>query len=69
MRLIDRFSFLIDSILLHESIAHDFLLKSVNELINYKVMIYADPISFGVLADLNYPYLQQAEESDFAHDL
>lgn len=58
----------LDTILLHESIAHDFLLKSANELINYKVMIYADPISFGVLADLNYPYLQQAEESDFGRE-
>lgn len=58
----------LDTILLHESIAHDFLLKSANELINYKVMIYADPISFVVLADLNYPYLQQAEESDFGRE-
>jgi glutamate-5-semialdehyde dehydrogenase len=58
----------LDTILLHESIAHDFLLKSANELMKYKVMIYADPISFGVLADLNYPYLQQAEESDFGRE-
>lgn len=58
----------LDTILLHESIAHEFLLKSANELINYKVMIYADPISFVVLADLNYPYLQQAEESDFGRE-
>lgn len=58
----------LDTILLHESIAHEFLLKSANELINYQVMIYADPISFGVLADLNYPYLQQAEESDFGRE-
>jgi glutamate-5-semialdehyde dehydrogenase len=58
----------LDTILLQESIAHDFLLKSANELMKYKVMIYADPISFGVLADLNYPYLQQAEESDFGRE-
>ena len=58
----------LDTILLHESIALDFLTKSANELIKYKVMIYADAISFIVLADLNYPYLQKAEESDFGRE-
>ena len=58
----------LDTILLHESIAHDFLTKSVRELVEYKVMIYADAISFIVLADLNYPYLQKAEESDFGRE-
>ena len=58
----------LDTILLHESIALDFLTKSVRELVKYKVMIYADAISFIVLADLNYPYLQKAEESDFGRE-
>jgi glutamate-5-semialdehyde dehydrogenase len=58
----------LDTILLHESIAHYFLTKSVRELVEYKVMIYADAISFIVLADLNYPYLQKAEESDFGRE-
>lgn len=58
----------LDTILLHELIVHDFLLKSANELIKYKVVIYADPISFDVLAGINYPYLQQAEESDFGRE-
>lgn len=58
----------LDTILLHEAIASDFLFKSANELIKYKVMIYADSISFDRLADLNYPYLQKAEESDFGRE-
>ena len=58
----------LDTILLHESIALDFLTKSVRELVKYKVMIYADAISFIVLADLNYPYLQKAEDSDFGRE-
>ena len=58
----------LDTILLHESIALDFLTKSANELIKYKVKIYADAISFKALADLNYPYLQKAEEADFGRE-
>ena len=58
----------LDTILLHESIALDFLTKSANELIKYKVMIYADAISFNALARLNYPYLQKAEDSDFGRE-
>jgi glutamate-5-semialdehyde dehydrogenase len=58
----------LDTILLHESIALDFLTKSANELIKYKVKIYADAISFKALADLNYPYLQKAEDADFGRE-
>ena len=58
----------LDTILLHESIASDFLFKSANELIKYKVMIYADSIAFDVLTDLNYPYLYKAAESDFGRE-
>jgi glutamate-5-semialdehyde dehydrogenase len=58
----------LDTILLHESIALDFLTKSANELMKYKVKIYADAISFKVLADLNYSYLQKAEDADFGRE-
>lgn len=58
----------LDTILLHESIDREFLTKSIHELGKYKVMIYADAISFNLLADLNYPYLQKAEESDFGRE-
>jgi glutamate-5-semialdehyde dehydrogenase len=58
----------LDTILLHESIALDFLTKSANELVKYKVKIYADAISFKALADLNYPYLQKAEDADFGRE-
>jgi glutamate-5-semialdehyde dehydrogenase len=58
----------LDTILLHESIALDFLTKSAHELMKYKVKIYADAISFKVLADLNYSYLQKAEDADFGRE-
>ena len=58
----------LDTIILHESIAQEFLTKSVRELMEYRVMIYADSISFNVLSDLNYPYLQKAEDSDFGRE-
>jgi glutamate-5-semialdehyde dehydrogenase len=31
-------------------------------------MIYADAKSFNVLTDLNYPYLQKAEDADFGRE-
>lgn len=58
----------LDTILLHESIVLDFLTKSANELMEYKVKIYADAISFNVLASLNYPFLQKAEDADFGRE-
>lgn len=58
----------LDTILLHESIALEFLTKAVHELVEYKVMIYADAKSFNVLTDLNYPYLQKAEDADFGRE-
>jgi len=58
----------LDTILLHESIAHDFLLKSADELIKHQVVIYADPVSFVGLASLQYPFLRQAEDSDFGRE-
>ena len=58
----------LDTIILHESIAQEFLTKSFHELVEYKVKIYADVISFNALKDLNYPYLQKAEDSDFGRE-
>ena len=58
----------LDTILLQESIAQEFLTKSFHELVEYKVKIYADVISFNALKDLNYPYLQKAEDSDFGRE-
>jgi glutamate-5-semialdehyde dehydrogenase len=58
----------LDTIILQESIAQEFLTKSFHELVEYKVKIYADVISFNALKDLNYPYLQKAEDSDFGRE-
>jgi len=58
----------LDTIILHESIVHDFFLKSANELIKYKVMIYADSNAFDVLLEMQYPFLQLAEEADFGRE-
>jgi len=58
----------LDTIILHESTAQEFLTKSVHELVEFKLMIYADAISFNVLKDLKYPYFQKAEDSDFGRE-
>ena len=58
----------LDTILLHESAVQEFLKESVHDLMEYKVMIYADAKSFNVLTDLNYPYLQKAEDADFGRE-
>ena len=58
----------LDTILLQESIAQEFLNKCARELAEYKVKVYADGESYDVLAGLNYPYLQLAEESDFGRE-
>lgn len=58
----------LDTILLHESAVQEFLKESVHDLMDYKVMIYADAKSFNVLTDLNYPYLQKAEDADFGRE-
>jgi glutamate-5-semialdehyde dehydrogenase len=58
----------LDTIILHESVVQEFLKESVHDLMEYKVMIYADAKSFNVLTDLNYPYLQKAEDADFGRE-
>lgn len=58
----------LDTILLHDSIATDFLHQSLKELIDFKVKIFADERSFEVLKSLHYPCLFQAKDSDFGRE-
>jgi glutamate-5-semialdehyde dehydrogenase len=58
----------LDTVLLHASIAHEFLKNCAKDLKEYKVNIYADSISYDVLVGLNYPYLYQADDTDFGRE-
>ena len=58
----------LDTILVHASVAHEFLALLVSEFVNYKVKIYADQQAFGYLQALGYAWLEAAEESDFGRE-
>lgn len=58
----------LDTILIHASVAHEFLALLVSEFVNYKVKIYADQQAFGYLQALGYAWLEVAEESDFGRE-
>ncbi len=58
----------LDTILVHASVAHEFLALLVSEFVNYKVKIYADQQAIGYLQALGYAWLEAAEESDFGRE-
>lgn len=58
----------LDTILVHASVAHEFLALLAPEFVNYKVKIYADSQAFGYLQALGYAFLESAEESDFGRE-
>jgi len=58
----------LDTILVHASVAHEFLALLAPEFVNYKVKIYADQQAFGYLQALGYAWLEAAEESDFGRE-
>lgn len=58
----------LDTILVHVSVAHEFLALLAPEFVNYKVKIYADQQAFGYLQALGYAWLEAAEESDFGRE-
>jgi len=58
----------LDTIVLHESKASDFLAKLVEPFTSYKVKVYADEISYATLKSLSYPFLERAVESDFGRE-
>ena len=58
----------LDTILLHQNQAEEFLNLLAPELLKYNVTIYADILSYEILSKLNYPLVQIAEESDFGRE-
>jgi glutamate-5-semialdehyde dehydrogenase len=58
----------LDTILVHASVAHEFLALLAPEFVNYKVKIYADQQAFCYLQALGYAWLEAAEESDFGRE-
>jgi len=55
----------LDTIILHESIAAEFLRLVAEPLLAYSVQVFADVIAYTTLQEVSYPYLEKATESDF----
>lgn len=58
----------LDTIVLHESKANDFLAQLVAPFTIYKVKVYADEKSYAILESISYPFLLKAEEADFGRE-
>jgi glutamate-5-semialdehyde dehydrogenase len=58
----------LDTIVIHQSKAAEFLAKLVDPFTNYHVKIYADETSYAILASLSYPFLEKAKLADFGRE-
>ena len=58
----------LDTIVVHQSIAAEFLRLVASPMQSYSVKIYADDAAFETLAQVSYPYLEKAVESDFGRE-
>ena len=58
----------LDTIIVHQSIAAEFLLLVAEPLKTYLVKIYADDVAYNTLDNVGYPYLENAVESDFGRE-
>ena len=58
----------LDTIVVHQSIAAEFLHLVASPMQSYSVKIYADDAAFETLAQVSYPYLEKAVESDFGRE-
>jgi glutamate-5-semialdehyde dehydrogenase len=58
----------LDTLVVHIKILEALFQKLIKELIKYKVEIFADPKSYGVLGKLKYPFLKKAEKSHFGFE-
>ena len=54
--------------LVDEAVAADFLKLLAPQLASYAVDVYADPLSFGLLQQNNYPHLYPAQPEDFGRE-
>ena len=58
----------LDTVLIDQQVAESFLTLLAPKLQDFKVEIFADPLSYKVLEKLNYPHLKQAVEEDFGRE-
>jgi glutamate-5-semialdehyde dehydrogenase len=58
----------LDTVLVDEAVAADFLKLLAPQLASYAVDVYADPLSFGLLQQNNYPHLHPAQPEDFGRE-
>ena len=58
----------LDTIVLHQSIAAEFLRLVASSLQEYTVTIYADILAYDTLKQVRYPLLEKAAESDFGRE-
>ncbi len=58
----------LDTIIIHQSIASQFLTEVLERLEAYSVKIFADELSYTILEKLSYPFLEKASEADFGRE-
>lgn len=58
----------LDTIIVHQSIAAEFLPLVAESLKTYSVKIYSDDVALTALEKVGYPYLEKAVESDFGRE-
>ncbi|MBO9728372.1 MAG: glutamate-5-semialdehyde dehydrogenase [Chitinophaga sp.] len=58
----------LDTVLVDEAVAADFLALLAPKLLPYAVNVYADPLAFNLLQQNNYPHLQAAQPEDFGRE-
>lgn len=58
----------LDTVVVHQAIARQFLTLLASELVKYRVKIFADDIAFGYLQSVPYPLLEHAVEADYGRE-
>ena len=58
----------LDTILVDTPVAKQLLTLTAPGMLKYDVEIFADEAAYSILKELNYPYLQKAQESDFGRE-
>jgi glutamate-5-semialdehyde dehydrogenase len=58
----------LETIIVDEAVADTFLPLIIEDFAKAQVEIFADEVSFEILAQHAYPYLQKAQESDFGKE-
>lgn len=58
----------LDTVIIDRAVISSLLKLLAPQLEAYKVEVFADTEAYSILKELNYPYLQQAEEEDFGRE-